>query len=97
MTAPSPYERLLRLRFLRFRAWQRESLTWGMLVVATLLALTGLVTPWVIPLLPVLVAAGVKLHDLATPRLEAAERALSGTPMSPTGTPAQGTTKPPIS
>jgi hypothetical protein len=88
MREPSPYERLLRLRFLRFRPWQRESLTWGTLVLATLLALTGLVSPWAILLLPVLVAGVIKLHDLATPRLEAAERAL---------TPNPGTTKPPIS
>jgi hypothetical protein len=87
MRAPSPYERLLRLRFLRFRPWQRESLTWGVVVVATLLALTGLVSPWAIVLLPVLVAAAVKLHDLATPRLGTAERALTPTP---------GTTEPPV-
>ncbi|MDQ1636543.1 MAG: hypothetical protein QOJ32_3352 [Frankiaceae bacterium] len=86
---PSVYERLLRLRHLRLRPWQREALTWGVLVLATLLAMTGLVSPWVILLLPLLVSAAVKLHDLATPRLEAAAHAL--TPLE-----LPGTTEPPV-
>lgn len=75
---PSTYERLLRLRHLRFPAWQREGLTWGVLVLATLLAMTGLVSPWAILLLPLLVSAAVKLHDIATPHIDNAAHAAAG-------------------
>jgi hypothetical protein len=87
---PNVYERLLRLQHLRLRPWQREALTWGVLVLGTLLAMTGLVSPWVILLLPLLVSAAVKLHDLATPHLGAAAHALTRTEL-PT------TTEPPVS
>ena len=53
----STYERVLRLKHLRLRGWQREALTWGMVVLSVLLALTGLIEPWGILVLPVLAAS----------------------------------------
>ena len=53
----STYERVLRLKHLRLRGWQREALTWGTVVFAVLLALTGRVSPWGIVVLPLVAAA----------------------------------------
>ena len=77
----STYERVLRLKHLRLRGWQREALTWGMVVLSVLLALTGLVEAWGVLVLPVLAALVLKAHDLLSARLS------SGAPL-PTGSPA---------
>lgn len=65
----SRYERVLRLKHLRLTGWQREGLTWGLGVLAVLLALSGLLSPWGIVVLPVLAAVVLKGHDLLTGRL----------------------------
>jgi hypothetical protein len=65
----SRYERVLRLRHLCLSGWQREGLTWGLGVLAVLLALAGLVSPWGIVVLPVTAAAVLKGHDLLAGRL----------------------------
>jgi hypothetical protein len=67
----SAYERVLRLKHIRLRGWQREALTWGTVVVAVLLALTGIVTPWGIVVLPLVAAGLLKAHDLLSVRLAA--------------------------
>jgi uncharacterized membrane protein (DUF485 family) len=64
------YGRLLRLRHLRLRAWQRITLAEGSVVVGLLLALAELASAWVIVVLPVAVAAMVKLHDAVQGALE---------------------------
>lgn len=65
----SRYERVLRLQHLRLTGWQREGLTWGLGVLAVLLALSGLVSPWGVVVLPVLAAVVLKGHDLLAGRL----------------------------
>lgn len=67
----STYERVLRLKHMRLRGWQREALTWGLAVLSVLLTLTGLVSPWAILVLPLVMAAVLKAHDLLTGRLAA--------------------------
>ena len=66
------YSRLLGLRRLRLRPWQRAVLGEGSLAAAALLVLADLATAWALLVLPLAVAALVKLHDvvaglLATP------------------------------
>lgn len=58
------YARLLRLRSLRLRAWQRVVLGEGSLVLAVLLVLADLASAWALAVLPVLVAVLVKAHDV---------------------------------
>ena len=69
MTAGTPerrplYVRLLRLRSLRLRAWQRAVLGEGALALAVVLVLADLASAWALLVLPVLVAGLVKAHDL---------------------------------
>ncbi len=59
------YPRLLRLRSLRLRGWQRLLLSDGSLGVSVLLVLADLATAWTLLVLPLAVAAVVKLHDVA--------------------------------
>jgi hypothetical protein len=66
------YSRALRLRHLRLAGWHRELLGWGMVVLGALLALTGLLSPWGILVLPLLMAAVIKVHDALTGRLASA-------------------------
>jgi hypothetical protein len=66
------YDRALRLRHVHLSGWQRESLTWGSFLLAMLLALTGLVSPWGIVVLPAALAIAVKGHDLLLGRLPTA-------------------------
>jgi hypothetical protein len=72
------YPRLLRLRRLRLRAWQRAVLGEGALALAVLLVLADLASAWTLLVLPVLVAALVKAHDVVAGLLPAA-----GTPTAP--------------
>ena len=72
------YVRLLRLRHLRLRAWQRAVLGEGVLAGAVLLVLADLVSAWTLLVLPVLVAALVKAHDALAGVLPA-----PGTPTAP--------------
>ncbi len=58
------YVRLLRLRHLRLQAWQRAVLGEGALVLAVLLVLADLASAWALLVLPVVVAAVVKAHDV---------------------------------
>ena len=51
------YDRVLRLRNVQLSGWQRECLTWGSFLLAVLLALTGLVSPWGIVVLPAALAS----------------------------------------
>ena len=69
------YWRLLRLRHLRPNGWQRALLVEGVFAVAALLTLADVATAWTLIVLPVAVAAVVKLNDvvaglLATPNVE---------------------------
>ena len=59
------YARVLRLRALRLRGWQRVLVSDGSLVLAVLLVLADLATAWTLLVLPLAVAAVVKLHDVA--------------------------------
>ena len=63
------FTRLLRLRHLRLRAWQRAVLGEGTLSVAVLLVLADLASAWALLVLPVLVAAVVKAHDVVAGHL----------------------------
>ena len=58
------YPRLLGLRSLRLRAWQRAVLGEGSLALAVLLVLADLTSAWTLLVLPLGVAALVKLHDV---------------------------------
>ena len=58
------YPRLLRLRHLHLRGWQRIVLGEGALGAAVLLVLADLASAWTLLVLPVAVAAVVKLHDV---------------------------------
>lgn len=58
------YPRLLRLRHIAPNGWQRALLGEGAFAVATLLVLADLATAWTLVVLPVAVAALVKVHDL---------------------------------
>ena len=64
------YPRLLRLRHLRLSGWQRALLGEGPLVVAVLLVLADLATAWTLLVLPLAVAALVKLHDVVAGLLQ---------------------------
>ncbi len=69
MTTDAParrplYARLLRLRHLRLGAWQRAVLGEGTLALAAVLVLADLVSAWALLVLPVVVAAVVKAHDV---------------------------------
>ena len=83
MTADAParrplYTRLLRLRHLRLGAWQRAVLGEGTLALAALLVLADLVSAWALLVLPVVVAAVVKAHDVVAGVLPT-----PGTPTAP--------------
>ena len=58
------YPRLLRLRWLRLTAWQRALLGEGSVAIAALLVLADLVSAWGLLVLPVVLAALVKAHDV---------------------------------
>jgi hypothetical protein len=58
------YWRLLRLRVLRPNAWQRALLGEGTLLLAVVLVLADLATAWTVLVLPLAVAAMVKVHDV---------------------------------
>lgn len=79
MTSEHPplHARLLRLHSLRLRPWQRAVLLDGSVVLAVLLVLADLVSAWALVVLPVLVAALVKAHDVVAGALA------PGTPMAP--------------
>jgi len=59
------YARLLRLRSLRLRAWSRAVLGEGSVLLAVLLVLADLASAWTLLVLPLVVAAVVKAHDVA--------------------------------
>ena len=86
----STYERVLRLKHLRLRGWQREALTWGMVVLSVLLALTGLINAWGILVLPVLAALVLKAHDLLSVRLAGGAPLPTGPAIGGSGTGANG-------
>ncbi len=66
MSVDAPlHARLLRLRHLRLRAWQRAGLLDGSVVLAVLLVLADLVSAWALLVLPLTVAVLVKVHDVA--------------------------------
>lgn len=67
------YARVLRLRHLSLGTWQRAALAEGMLAVGVLLALADLASAWTIVVLPVVVAAVVKAHDVLQGDLDRAE------------------------
>jgi hypothetical protein len=60
------YWRLLRLRHIHPNGWQRALLAEGVLAVAVLLVLAQKATIWTLLVLPVVVAALVKVHDMLT-------------------------------
>jgi hypothetical protein len=61
---PSTYVRLLRLRHIELKSWQRVIFIEGAIGVSALLVMTDLASAWVLLGLPVGVAAAVKFHDL---------------------------------
>lgn len=73
MTAPrrrTRYARVLRLRHLDLRGWQAALLLEGSLGVGVVLALADLAPAWTPLLLPAVVGAVVKGHDLLTGELD---------------------------
>jgi hypothetical protein len=72
------YARLLRLRRLRLGAWQRAALGEGSLALAALLVLADLASAWALLVLPAVVAALVKAHDVVAGVL-----GTTGTPTAP--------------
>jgi hypothetical protein len=70
--------RLLRLRRLRLRTWQRAVLLDGSFALAVLLALADLVSAWAVLVLPVLVAMLIKAHDVVAALVQT-----PGTPTAP--------------
>ena len=66
----SLYLSALRVRHLQPGVFQRVLLVEGVLAVAVILALADLASPWLIAVLPVVVAALVKLHDLVQEGVE---------------------------
>jgi hypothetical protein len=88
-TAPvhrSLYLSALRVRHLNPGVVPRVLLVEGMLVVAVVLVLADLATPWLILVLPFVVAAVVKLHDLVEGAVEGARgRAAGPEGAAPTG------------
>ena len=60
----SLYSRLLRLRHVQLRPWHRAVLAEGSIAVAVLLTMADLATAWTLLVLPLAVAALVKLHDV---------------------------------
>ena len=68
------YSRLLGLRRLRLLPWQRAVLGEGSLAVAGLLVLADLATAWTLLVLPLAVAALVKLHDVVAGLLATSDR-----------------------
>ena len=80
MTSERPplHARVLRLHWLRLRPWQRAVLLDGSVVLAVLLVLADLVSAWALVVLPVLVAALVKAHDVVAGALRT-----PGTPTAP--------------
>ena len=67
----SLYPRLLGLRHVRLRPWHRGVLAEGSLAVAVLLTLADLATAWTLLVLPLAVAALVKLHDVVAGLIDA--------------------------
>jgi hypothetical protein len=61
---PPLYWRLLRLRHVHPSGWQRALLVEGVFIVALLLVLAGKASAWTLLVLPVVVAALVKVHDV---------------------------------
>ena len=72
------YPRLLRLRWVRLTAWQRALLGEGSVFIAALLVLADLVSAWGLLVLPVVVAALVKAHDVVAGLVQP-----PGTPTAP--------------
>lgn len=64
--APSPplYWRLLRLKHIHPNGWQRALLVEGVFGVAAVLTLADVATAWTLVVLPLAVAAVVKLNDV---------------------------------
>ena len=59
------YPRVLRLRHLRLRGWQRLLLSDGAVLLSVLLVLADVASAWTLLVLPLAVAAVVKAHDVA--------------------------------
>ena len=58
------YWRVLRLKHVRPTSWQRAAFFEGSLAVAAILVLADLASSWLLPVLPLAVAAIVKSHDV---------------------------------
>lgn len=78
----SVYERVLHLRHLRLRTWQRLLLAEGSAVLGVLLAMAEVASAWVVLVLPGAVALMVLLHDAVEGELQRLGRA-RGTPTAP--------------
>jgi hypothetical protein len=68
------YWRMLRLRHIHPNGWQRALLAEGVLGAAVLLVMADKASIWTLLVLPVVVAALVKVHDLLAGRLRGAAR-----------------------
>jgi hypothetical protein len=64
------YPQLLHLQHVHPNAWQRAVLGEGMALLGGLLAMADLASAWSIVVLPVAVAAVVKVHDLVAGQLQ---------------------------
>lgn len=62
----SLYVRILRLRHLEPKAWQRAMFVEGAIGVSALLVMADLASAWVLVGIPVAVAGAVKFHDVVT-------------------------------
>ena len=68
------YTRMLRLRHIAPRPWQRAVLGEGSIALAGLLVMTDMASSWVLVALPVAVAGAVKFHDLVAGALTTAKK-----------------------
>jgi hypothetical protein len=75
------HARLLRLHHVRLRGWHRAVLLDGSFVLAVLLVLADLASAWALLVLPAVVAALVKVHDVVAGLLPGART--PGTPTAP--------------
>ena len=67
------YPRVLRLRHLHLSAWQRAVLGEGAIAAALLLVAADVATAWTLLVLPLAVAAVVKVNDLVAGALRASD------------------------
>lgn len=73
----SAYLTVLRLRHIHPNGWQRALLLEGVIALAAVLVLADLASAWLLLVLPAVVTALVKLHDVLQAALDADQRTSS--------------------